>query len=115
MSAVNFGKRNRIRFSGGGPLKEWQPSGGAAVYAVTCQADAVNRPKAHCVVYFGETADLSRQFATIREELHAWWEHNSGTDGDLFIFCHEMPGSSQHERVNVQHQLVMEYYPRGNN
>jgi hypothetical protein len=115
MSALSFGKRNRIRFAAGGSLKEWQPSGGAAVYAVTYQPDAVSRPKSHSVVYFGETADLSKQFAVIREKLHNWWEHHGGTHGELYFFYHEMPGSSQHERVNVQHQLVMEYDPRGNN
>jgi hypothetical protein len=115
MAAVSFGKRTRLRFTAGGALREGQPSCGAAVYAVTYQPDAVSRPKAHSVVYFGETGDLSKQFALIRDKVHAWWEQNGGTDADLYIFYHEMPGSSQHERVNVQHQLVAEYDPRGNN
>ena len=114
MSGVSFGKRNRIRFEAGGSLKESQPSAGAAVYAVTYRQDAERRPKSHSVVYFGETADLSKQFAVIRDKVHTWWEQNGGAGGELFIFYHEMPGSSQHERVNVQHQLVTEYDPRGN-
>ena len=115
MGAVSFGKRKRIRFTGGEPLKEWQPSAGAAVYAVTYQQDPVGRPKSHSVVYFGETADLSKQFPAIREELRSWWENDGVASGDLFVFYHEMPGSSQLERENVQHQLVLEYEPRGNN
>jgi hypothetical protein len=114
MSTVSFGKRNRIRFTTGGALKEWQPSSGAAVYAVTFQPDAVSRPKAHSVVYFGETADLSKQFEAIRERFHSWWDLYGGDNGELYIFCHEMPGSSQDERMTVQHQLVLEYEPRGN-
>ncbi|HEY9790811.1 MAG TPA: hypothetical protein V6D22_10455 [Candidatus Obscuribacterales bacterium] len=115
MGAVSFGKRNRIRFTPGGTLKEWQPPSGAAIYAVTYQQDPVTRPKSHSVLYFGETADLAKQAAVIREKLHSWWENNGGTGGELYIFYHEMPGSSQNERVNVQHQLVVEYDPRGNN
>ena len=114
MNALSFGKRNRIRFAAGGTLRDWQPSTGPAVYAVTYQQDAVHRPKAHSVVYFGESADLSKQFALIRDKLNMWWEENGGSDRELFVFYHEMPGSSQHERVNVQHQLVSEYDPRGN-
>lgn len=112
---MSFGKRNRIRFTSGGALKEWHPSGGAAVYAVTYRPDAVSRPKSHSVVYFGETGDLSKQFPLIRDKVHAWWEQHGGTDAELFVFYHEMPGSSQNDRVNVQHQLIMEYDPRGNN
>jgi hypothetical protein len=115
MSTVTFGKRNRYRFTAGGTLKQWQPSGGAAVYAVTYKPDAVNRPKAHSVVYFGEATDLVKQSDTIRKDLHAWWDENGGTDRELFIFIHEIVGSSQYERANVHHQLVMEYDPVGNN
>lgn len=114
MSTVTFGKRNPVKFTAGGTLKEWKPSGGAAIYAVTYKPDAVNRPKAHSVLYFGETPDLLNQSEAIRSDLHSWWHENGSTDGDLFIFFHEMPGSSQHDRVSVQHQLVMEYEPRGN-
>lgn len=115
MSTVSFGKRQRLKFRAGGTLKEWQPSGGAAVYAVTYKPDSASRPKAHAVVYFGETADLATQFPAIRENLHAWWEENGGANEELFMFFHEMPGSSKYERVTVQEQLVMEYDPRGNN
>lgn len=115
VSTVRFGKCNKYRFTAGGTLKEWQPSGGAAVYAATYKPDAVSRPKAHAVVYFGETADLSNQSHFIRNELYSWWQDNGGTNGELYIFFHEMPGSSQHERTSLQRQLVKEYEPSGNN
>jgi hypothetical protein len=114
-STVTFGKRERLKFIAAGTLKQWQPAQVPAVYAVTYKQDAEARPKAHTVVYFGETADLSKQAASIHSEIRHWWdEHGGAHEGDLFIFFHPMPGSSQYERANIQHQLVLEYDPRGN-
>lgn len=115
MSALTFGKRTRYRFMFGGTLEQWKPFGCEAVYAVTYKADAVSRPKNHTVVFFGETPDLALQADSIRRELQKWWNENGGTNGDLFFYIHEMPGSSQFERVSVQKQLISEYDPHGNN
>ncbi|HIA50652.1 MAG TPA: hypothetical protein EYN91_00955 [Candidatus Melainabacteria bacterium] len=115
MSALTFGKRNRYRFMSGGTLEQWKPAGGGAIYAVTYKADAVSRPKNHTVVFFGETPDLSLQAESIRRELQKWWNENGGSNGDLFLHVHEMPGSSQFERISVQKQLISEYDPHGNN
>ena len=114
MSAVTFGKRERLKFVAAGTLNDWEPIPGPAIYALTYKQDAIGRPKAHTVVYFGQTSGIANDLTTVRHELREWWHENSGNDGELFIFFHPMPGSSPFERTNVQHQLVMEYDPRGN-
>lgn len=115
MNSLTFGKRTRFTFIGGVNLREWQPSGGAAVYAVTYKPDALNKPKTHSVVYFGESADIARQSADICEDLASWWQDNGQTKSELFIFTHDMPSSSRYERLNLQKQLATEYQPLANN
>lgn len=112
MSIVTFGKKQRLKFMTGGTLDKWQPAQGPAIYALTYKQDAVLKPKSHTVVYFGEAEDLASP--TIYRDLRKWWETNSGELGELYVFFHPMPGSSQYERGRVQHQLALEYEPRGN-
>lgn len=115
MSALSFGKRNRYRFMSVGNLDQWKPIGGEVVYAVTYKADAVSNPKKHTVVFFGETSDLAFQAEMIRNGHQQWWKERGGTRDELFLFIHEMPGSSQYERSTVQKQLIADYDPQGNN
>jgi hypothetical protein len=115
MSTVNFGKRRRLPFVALGTLKDWQPQGVPAVFAITYKRDFETRPKAHTVIYFGEADSLSRQAATINKDVGAWWQEYGQTGQELFVFMHEMPGSSQYERANVQRQLINEYDPQANN
>jgi hypothetical protein len=112
MNTVTFGKRERLKFIAGGTLEQWQPPQGPVIYALTFKQDAHMRPKAHTVAYFGETEDFSQP--SIRNELNKWWDENSGHRGELYIFFHPMPGSSQHERAKIMHQLTLEYEPKGN-
>jgi hypothetical protein len=115
MSTMSFGKRERISFVAAGPLKNCMPQIGPAIYAVTYKQDPDRRPKSHTVLYFGETIDLSKQVSTITTDMANWWSEFGTNDAELYIFFHSMPGSSQYERVNMQHQLVLEYDPHANN
>lgn len=115
MSTVSFGRRKRIPFHALGTLKDWRPEGVPAVYAITYKRDLAARPKAHTVIYFGEADDMIRQAASINKEVGAWWhEYGEASNGELFVFIHAMPGSSQYERAHVQRQLVNEYDPEAN-
>ncbi len=114
MSALTFGIRNRYRFMSAGPLDKWAPSGSEAIYAVTYKANALINPKKHTVVFFGETPDLVQQAESIRQGHQRWWTELGGIEGELFMFYHEMPGSSQYERMNVQKELIADYDPQGN-
>lgn len=113
-STMSFGKRERIRFVAAGKLKDWRPSCGPAVYAITYQQDPEQRPKSHTVLYFGEAQDLTKQAQSISSDITQWWSDHGGKDEDLYMFFHEMPGSSSITRTQVQHQLVMEYDPQAN-
>jgi hypothetical protein len=103
-----------VRFTAAGKLPSWQPQVVPAVYAITYKQDASNRPKAHTVVYFGHTDDLSKQAPAINEHVTRWWSERGGDAGDLFVFFHPMPESSHFERTSLQQRLVAEYDPAAN-
>lgn len=115
MNSLTFGKRTRFTFTGGANLREWSPSGGAAVYAITYKQDSVNKPKSHTVVYFGESADITKNSADISQDLVSWWNENGRLNSELFVFTHEMPSSTRYERLSLQKQLATEYEPLANN
>lgn len=115
MNSLTFGKRSRFTFMGGVTLRDWHPSGGAAVYAITYKPDSTNRPKSHTVVYFGESSDISKHSVDICNDLDSWWKDNGKGTSDLFIFIHEMPTSSRYERMHLQKQLTIEYEPIASN
>src|ERR1700733_7593171 len=98
MSTVSFGKRERLKFVAGGTLDKWQPESCPAIYAVTYKQNESTRPKAHTVLYFGESSDFSKQSISINKDVRQWWDENGGNGGQLFIFFHPMPGSSQYQR-----------------
>jgi len=114
MSTMSFGKRTRLRFSAAGLLKSFVPERGPAIYAITYKQDPDGRPKAHTVVYFGETDDLLSHSQVIHNDMKHWWHDYGDIGSELFIFICPMPGSSQLERANIQRQLVHEYDPAAN-
>ena len=114
MSIVTFGRRQRIQFHAKGGLSHWRGEVGPAVYAITYKQDPTNRPKAHTVVFFGEADNLALQAGEINSDMKQWCEQHGGNCGELFVFAHEMPGSSKYERSHIQRQLVAEYDPLAN-
>lgn len=115
MSSVSWGKRQRFRFSSEGELNSWTPRVAPAVYAITYKQDPSSRPKSHTVFYFGQADDVSRAVPLVSREVEKMWVEHGGQVGDLYIFVHEMPGSTSQERDSIQRQLVSEYWPHGNN
>lgn len=113
MSTVSFGKRERIKFRAEGSLGKWKPLAGPAIYAVTYKQDPEQRPKAHTVLYFGESENLADEVPAIDRQFDEW-RHHHAVDAELFIFSCPMPGSSKYERSRVAHSLVMEYDPKAN-
>ena len=112
--AVSFGKRQRIKFLAGGCLTDWVPPVTAALYAVTYKQDPSGKPKAHTVLYFGQSEDLALQAQAIRNQMGSWWDRHGGRPGELYVFFHPMPGSSSSERRILQDQLIAEYDPQAN-
>ena len=107
--SISWGKRERFRFETGGALKEWQPMAAPGVYAITYKQDPGNRPKAHTVLYFGHSDNLSSEAPQISSYMKDYWR---GSIDELQVFVHPMVGSSSMDRVRVVQQLVTEYQPQ---
>ena len=115
MSTVSWGMRQRYKFVSCGALRSWVPPMMPAVYAITYKQDPHNKPKAHTVLYFGESEDLSQQAMGHAQWVVDYWRRSGGgMADDLFVFIHPMSGSSSHERSKVCERLVNEYQPHVN-
>ena len=112
MSTISWGRQQKFTFSSCGSLDTWVAPAIPAVFAVTYQRDPKNKPKAHTVLYFGESEDLSLHASSIKKRLVENWE--DGSSDDLFVFVLPMTASTKTERARVQEQLVLEYQPHAN-
>jgi hypothetical protein len=109
---ISWGHRNRFRFSAAGTISAFlAPPGYSAVFAITYKQDSANRPKAHTVLYFGESADVSKDVRMQCQNIRELWLNKGGNDSELYVFYHAMPSSTAWERAAVQAQLVSEYDP----
>jgi hypothetical protein len=110
--SISWGRRRRFRFDAAGPLGNCvTPTGVPAVFAVTYKRDAANKPKAHTVLYFGESSDVSKDAITQCNNIQELWQNKGGGSSELFLFFHEMPSSTAMQREAVQSQLVSESDP----
>ena len=101
MSTVSWGRRNRHRFGVCGELSRANAPIMSGVYAVTFKQDPQFKPKAHTVVFFGESSNLSLQLPMIGENIRRWWHEHNADEPELFVFLHPMPGSSEIDRARV--------------
>jgi hypothetical protein len=111
--SINWGRREKFRFTSAGSLSAWAPPQVAAVYSISYKQDPDKKPKAHTVLYFGEAQDLSQDVGSINQVLDECIDVHMDAE-DLFVFVHPMPGSSRFERTMVQKVLIGDYRPRGN-
>lgn len=114
MSTVCFGKNERFRFTAAGTLSSWTPQVVPAVYALTYKQDPSMRPKAHTVLYFGQSDDMSQQLPALNDNICDWWVSRGGHLEGVYVFIHPMVNSTRWERARVYSQLVSEYNPQGN-
>jgi hypothetical protein len=114
MSVISWGRQERFKFSACGSLNEFMPAPSAAVFAITYRKDPQNKPKAHTVLYFGETEDLSQQLSSVKRRVMDIFADDGGTPDELYVFVHEMAGSTKPQRSRVQERLVLEYQPQAN-
>jgi hypothetical protein len=114
MSTVSWGKRNRYRFGACGALSRAAAPIMPGVYAITYKQDPQFKPKAHTVVFFGDSSNLSIQLPAISADVRRWWHEHSADEPELFVFLHPMPGSTEIDRARVRSELVSEYDPQGN-
>src|SRR5271170_5150369 len=106
--SISWGKTERFKFLPGGSLLSWRPPAMAAIYAITYRGDP-EKPKAHNILFFGQTANLSETSPEWNEEVVDAWKSSNQDVGELCVFVHPMPGSTSGERIRVQGQLISEY------
>jgi hypothetical protein len=111
--SISWGKKERFEFKTGGSLLSWRPPAMAGIYAITYKGDP-EKPKAHHILFFGQTDNLSETSPEWNEEVVGAWKSSSQDIGELCVFVHPMPRSSTGERLRIQEQLVAEYRPRCN-
>ncbi len=110
--SISWGRRSRFRFHPAGEVSTCMvPESSPAVFAITYKQDAANRPKAHTVLYFGETADTAKDLYNQCKLIKEQWLDKGGNRTELFVFYHGMPSSSTWERSAVREQLIAEYDP----
>lgn len=110
--SISWGRHQRFRFDAAGNIENCvAPRGYPAVFAVTYRRDPSARPKAHTVLYFGESADVSTDVVKQCKSVRELWLNKGGNDSELFVFYHGMPNSSQWERAAVHDRLIAEYDP----
>lgn len=115
MKTMSFGMSRRFRFVSEGNLREWVPQVQPGVFAITYKQDPVGRPKAHTILYFGQSNDLVTQAPAIKRDAENWWSRRGGAPEELYVFVLPMPDSSNDERSDVQARLIAEYDPVANN
>ena len=114
MSIISWGRQERFKFSACGTLNEWMPPVQPAVFAITYRRDPRNKPKAHTVLYFGESEDISQQISLVKRRVMDIFADDGGTSDELYVFVHDMTGSTKQQRSKVQERLVLEYQPQAN-
>ena len=93
-------------------LTVWNPPSRAGLYAILISAPRM-KPKPFEVVYFGESEDMSeRGFSS--HHSRPCWINQAGSERNLWISVHLMPGSTKEERTNIESALVDRYNPSCN-
>lgn len=104
---INYGG---ITFDGPYRVTEWEPPYRAALYAII-MPDETCKPKPFQVLYFGESGNLSdRGFWRSHHKYQCFIRH-AGSESNLFIGIHKMPGSTESQRREVEQRLIKQYKP----
>lgn len=111
---ISWGRQEKFTFSNCGALDSWTAESTPAVYAVTYQKDPLNKPKAHTVLFFGESDDLSLQESNIKHKISDAWRKEGGQSSELFVFVCPLKEMTKQQRTRVHERLVLEYQPRAN-
>jgi hypothetical protein len=113
--SISWGHKTRVKFEAAGEAAKCAPPPVPAVFAITYKQDSDNKPKAHTVLYFGETDDLAREIQNRCQTIKDTWLNKGGSETELYVFYHAMPSSTLWQRTTIQNQLVAEYDPPCNN
>jgi len=97
-----------VEFEGPYPITDWEPPYRAAVYAIMMKPNP--QAKAYKIVYFGESSNLSERGFYRSYHKYDSWIREAGSEGNLYIGIHRMPGSTAEERRKVESDLILGPY-----
>ena len=111
---IRLGSLAGYPFEGPRALAGWTAPKIAAVYAVMCLNDAVNKPQEFSIIYVGHSADLTTEGFPFKHPRSASWVARSGNKFNLHICWYEIPGGTERHREMIAHELMAVYEPSCN-
>ena len=111
---IRLGSLAGYPFEGPRALAGWTAPKVAAVYAVMCLNDAVNKPQEFSIIYVGHSADLSTEGFPFKHPRSASWIARAGNKFNLHICWYEIPGGTERHREMIAHELMAVYEPSCN-
>jgi hypothetical protein len=88
-----------------GPIKirSWNPPYRAGVYAFITPGDS---DKTWVFLYIGETGNLSERGFPASHHKYECCKKEAGSDEDLYVIIHLMPGSTSKDRREMETKLI---------
>lgn len=95
-----------ISFEGPTPLFQWDAPRKSGVYVIMMKGNAQAEPNTYSRVYIGQSGDLEDRGFPRSHHKYPCWKRTAGSDDNLFIAIHPMPGSSEKERTDLEQSLI---------
>lgn len=102
-------KWGEISFEGPYPATSWIPPRKAAVYAIMIKPDPKNKPQTYRILYFGESGNLSERGFWKSHHKYECFIKEAGSESNLYIGFHAMPGSTEDQRREIEKKLNDQY------
>lgn len=100
-----------MKFEGPTAVAEWEPSKGAAVYAIMMKPHPREKPETFLVLYFGQSGNLSGRGFVRSHQKFGCWINKSGSIRNLFVGVLPLPDSTESQRRGIESQLIARYRP----
>ena len=100
-----------IAFDGPYSLENHPPFPGSAIYVIMFKPDPAWRPDVYQVLYFGETGNIAERGFPWSHHAAPCWLQAAKSRSNVFVGFHFMPGSTSHQRQQVERMLTQQYQP----
>ena len=98
-------------FDGPYRLDRWTPPNEDGVYVVMRHTELADGSSSFIPIYFGETDDLAAHGFPAGHPRYACWVKEAGSQANLSIGVHYMPGAMKFARQMVETTLLGQYHP----
>ena len=100
---------NEVVFQGPYLASTWTPPRQAAVYAIMRKPDPKEKPGTFRIMYFGESSNLQDRGFWKSHHKYDCFIKFAGTESNIYIGIHAMPGSTAEQRRVVETKLNKAY------